>query len=135
MRESKQYEQGQASINHIFSPSQQTHSLKIKNQNSNHLGHFSKMRNFYGKSLLLRLPTLEIGSLFGFDSAEKFNLSPSRQIVSLVMFISYSYCDHTIRLAHNILAKTRLHWISLTCVQAGLKRSPSKTNPNSLTSN
>ena len=93
------------------------------------------MRNFYGKSLLLRLPTLEIGSLLGFDFAEKFNLSPSRQIVSLVMFISYSYCDHTIRLAHNILAKTRLHWISLTCVQAGLKRSPSKTNPNSLTSN
>ena len=134
MRESKQYEQGQASINHIFSPSQQTHSLKIKNQNSNHLGHFSKMRNFYGKSLLLTLPTLEIGSLLGFASAEKFT-SPSRQIVSLVMFISYSCCDHTIRLAHSILARTCLHWISLTCVQAGLKRSPSKTNPNSLTSN
>jgi len=84
----------------------------------------------------LRLsPTLEIGSLLRFASAEKFNLSPNSQIVSLVMFISYSCCDHTICLAHSIHAKTRLHWVSLTCAQAGLKHSPSKTNPNSITSN
>ena len=45
------------------------------------------MCNFYGGSLLLRLPVLEIGSFLKFAFAEKFSLSPSKQIVLLVMFI------------------------------------------------
>ena len=47
---------------------------------------------------------------------------------------SYSCCDHTICSAHNIHARTRLHWGNLTCAQASLKRCPSKDSLNSLTS-
>ena len=143
----------------------------------------------------MRLPTLEIDSLLGSASAEKFSISSSKQaFLLLVMFIgwlahclvrsyllffaiilfllivlfyrnsvnyllgvsfiyyvyyysyptvlyschntcnNYSYCDHTIRSAHSIHVRMRLHWVSLTCAQVGLKCSPNKANPNFLTS-
>ena len=48
---------------------------------------------------------------------------------------SRSCRDHTLHLAHCIHIRMRLQWVSLTCVQAGLKCGSRKANPNSLTSN
>ena len=57
-------EQGHASIDHLFPPSQQTHSLKSPKVIAiNHLGLFFKMNNFYGRSLCQGCSSWSLGSI------------------------------------------------------------------------
>lgn len=46
---------------------------------------------------------------------------------------NHSRCDHTLHPTHSIYNRMRLHRVSMTCTQAGLKHSPSKASLNSLT--
>ena len=53
------------STSHLFSPFWQTHSLRIENWKSNHLGPFSKVCNFYGKSLSWGYSRWRLGPFLG----------------------------------------------------------------------
>ena len=107
-RGSECQEQRHASIDHLFSPSRQTHSLKIENLSSNHLCPFSKVCNFYGERLscgylrqrlapflgllLLKSPTYYLADkIFLFYWKYLLGDSPTVRLLSYLLFLLQCY--------------------------------------------